>query len=202
MRIGRNAIAIAAALAVAGCASMSYTLVAPGTVNVGDLQVAAAQSWNRAPTGTTASRKDAQVWTRDGMLLDRLIMIPAVPDGQPIFQTNDKQAALPPFRSDMLPNELEELTESSITKLFGEGEASVETSNLRPQRFGEDRGVMFNMDIKVTDSPDYRGLAGAFVADGKLYLMMYIAADPYYYEKHRADAEALIAGAKRVATTG
>jgi hypothetical protein len=142
------------------------------------------------------------VWTRDGMLLDRLIMIPAVPDGQPIFQANDKEAALPPFRADMLPNEIEELTESSITKLFGEGESSVETSNLRPQRFGDDRGVMFNMDIKVTDSPDYKGLAGAFVADGKLYLMMYIAADPYYFEKNLAEAEALIAGAKRVATTG
>ena len=202
MRIAKYAIVVAAAVAATGCASMSYTLVAPGTVSVGDLQVSAAQSWNKAPAGTTASRKDAQVWTRDGMLLDRLIMIPAVPDGQPIFNTNDKEAALPPFRADMLPNEIEELTESSITKLFGEGESSVETSNLRPQRFGDDRGVMFNMDIKVTDSPDYKGLAGAFVADGKLYLMMFIAADPYYFEKNLAEAEALIAGAKRVAATG
>ncbi|MDH4110023.1 MAG: hypothetical protein OEW35_17185 [Gammaproteobacteria bacterium] len=202
MRIRRNATLLAVLLVVSGCASISYTLVAPGTVNVGDLQVSAAQSWNKAPAGTTASRKDTQVWTRDGLLLDRLIMIPAVPDGEPVFRTNDKEAALPPFRADMLPNEIEELTESSITKLFGEGEASVETSNLRPQRFGDDRGVLFNMHIKVTDSPDYKGLAGAFIADGKLYLMMYIAADPYYFDKNLAEVETLIAGARRAPAAG
>jgi len=202
MTIGRQFLVLATVMAITGCASMTYTLVAPGTVNVGDLQVSAAQSWNKAPAGTTASRKETQVWTRDGMLLDRLIMIPAVPDGEPIFRSNDKEAALPPFRADMLPNEIQELTESSITKLFGEGEASVETSNLRPQRYGDDRGVMFNMDIKVTDSPDYKGLAGAFVADGRLYLMMYIAAEPYYFDKNLAEVEAMFAGARRVTPAG
>lgn len=197
MNVLRQVTILAAALTMTACATQSYTLVPPGAVNVGDLQVAAQQSWNKAPEGTGASRKATEMWTRDGLLLDRLIIIPAVPDGESIFQERDKQAALPKFRADMLPNEIEELTESSITKLFGEGQASVETSNLRPQRYGNDRGMMFNMDIKVTDSPDYRGLAGAFIADRKLYLMMYIAADPFYFDKHVDEVEALMKTAQR-----
>ena len=95
MRASTRVTILAATLTMTACATQSYTLVPPGTVNVGDLQVSAQQSWNKAPAGTGASRKATEIWTRDGLLLDRLIMIPAVPDGEPIFHTRDKQAALP-----------------------------------------------------------------------------------------------------------
>lgn len=183
-------------LLLAGCA-VSYSLVSPGPVAVGDLDLSPATAWNQAPASLSPwQRHDAQVWTQEGLLLDRLLIIPAVPSGESVFLSRDPSAALPVFRAGMLPNELEELAESSITKLFGEGEAVVETLNLRPQRFGEHAGVLFDLAIKVSESPDYRGLAGAFVAADKLYMMIYVAADPYFFGKHLEKAQVLITGAR------
>lgn len=178
------------------CTTVSYRSVVPGVNALGDLQVTAGSGWNLASSQSTpGQRPGSQTWTRDGLLLDRLVIIPAVGDGESIFKSRDKSAALPPFRADMLPNELEELTESTIVKMFGEGAAAVSTENLRPWRFADQRGVMFDIRAAVTESPDYRGTVGAFVANKQLYMIMYIAATPHYYDKHKADAEAVIQSA-------
>jgi len=95
----------------------------------------------------------------------------------------------------MLPNEIEELVESTLVKYFGEGNATVSTANLRPQMFGNDRGVMFDVAASLSDSPDYKGTIGAFVVDEKLYSVWYIAADPHYHEMHSAAADAIIKSA-------
>lgn len=190
------ALAAFAAAVLAGCVP-AYTLVNPGAVAVGGLTVDAPGAWNKAPyTMTTRLRNDAEMWTRDGPLLDRLVLIPAVADGEPLLIDRKGTAALPAFRADMLPNELEELAESTMLKYFGEGSSAVGTSNLRPHRFGAHRGVLFEIEAAVNDSPDYGGTAGAFVADGKLYMVFYLAAKPYYYEKHLADAQAVIESAR------
>jgi hypothetical protein len=182
--------------ALGGCVAQ-YALVAPGAVTVESLTVQAGSGWNNAPAHQRVySRPGSSAWTKDGLLLDRLVMIPAVADGEPLLIARDKAQAMPVFRADMLPNELEELVESSIVKFFGEGQAVVNTSNLRPQRFGDDRGVMFDLTATVTESPEYRGVVGAFVADDKLYVIYFLGATPYYYEKHVAEATAVITSAR------
>ncbi|MDA0678823.1 MAG: hypothetical protein O3A13_00440 [Proteobacteria bacterium] len=181
---------------LSGCAT-GYSLVAAGPVAVQDLGVQADAGWNRAPAmHTPSARKGAETWTKDGMLLDRLVIAPAIPDGQPIMVSRNKSAALPVFRKDMLPNELEELVESSIVKLFGEGSAVVSTSNLRPHRYGEITGIRFDLEVTVTDSPAYRGTVGAFVGTDNLYLMFFLGAEPHYYDKHIAAASAIIGSAR------
>ena len=178
------------AVTMSGCVT-GYRLVAPGTTTVGNLQVESSARWNQAPYMTYA-RKNTQVWTQDGLLLDRIIIIPSVPDGEALFKTKQKDAALPKFRSDMLPNEIEELSESSITKMFGEGEVTVTTTNLRPHRFGGNQGFMFDLSVVLADGPDYSGMVGAFVANEMLYMILYIAAEPYYFDKHAEEAAAII----------
>lgn len=181
---------------LSGCV-VGYSLVAPGMVVVEDLHVQVDQSWNRAPsTHVAMSRRGTEGWTHDGMLLDHLVIIPAVPDGEAIFFTREKTAALPVFRADMLPNEIEELVEFSLGKYFGEGQAIINTENLRPFRFGEQRGVRFDLRATVTNSPEYRGTVGAFIANEKLYLMFFLAAVPHYYDKHIAAAAAVIESAR------
>ena len=183
-------------VSLAGCAPTKYMLVTPGVVAVDDLTVQAGAGWNQAPAvATPVARKTSATWTRDGMLLDRFSIIPGVPDGEPLFIVKDKSAALPVFRADMLPNEIEELLESTIVKLFGEGQAVVSTSNLRPYRYGDNPGVMFDLEATVTDSPMYNGIVGAFIADEKLYVMFFLGAQPHYYEKHIAEAESIIRSA-------
>jgi hypothetical protein len=51
---------------------------------------------------------------------------------------------------------------------------------------------MFDFTGKLTDGPDYKGVVGAAVAEDKLYLIVYFGADPYSFEKHRDEAEAII----------
>ena len=188
-------LALAAAL-ISACATMSYQAVLPGVNMLGELQVTADAGWNLAPAyATPNATSKSQTWTRDGLLLDRLIIIPAVADGEALFKSRDPAAALPPFRASMLPNEIEEMTESTIVKLFGEGSAVVNTENLRPWGFAEHRGVMFDIAVTVTESPDYRGMVGAFIVGDKLYMILFLAATPYYYDKHIASVEALIKGA-------
>lgn len=182
-------------LSLASC--VSYTLVSPGSATLSGLEVSTSQAWNRVPPQfSPSSRKDAQVWTQDGVLLDRLIIVPAVPDGEPIFRPASKAQALPAFRSDMNPKEIEELTESSITKLFGEGEVIAETSNLRPHTFGGRRGFLFDLQLAVNDGPDYGGIAGAFLVDGSLNIIVFLGARPYYFDKHKDEALAIIRGAR------
>ena len=187
---------LTALLFVLSACVTGYTLVEPGHHPIDKMTVNAGSGWNRAPAGAGGSRrKNSQAWTHDGMLLDRLVFVPAVPDGEPLGKARTKDAALPVFHKDMLPNELEELVESTIVKSFGEGQAVVSTSNLRPHRFGERSGIMFNISAVVTESPTYKGVVGAFIADDELYIMWYFGAEPYYYDKHLSAAEAVIQSA-------
>lgn len=177
-----------------GCAT--YSLVPAGPVSVGELRVTPGAAWNKAPSMVVPlARKEAAVWTQDGLMLDRLVIVPGVPDGEPLFRDQDKDAALPRFKAGMLPNELEELTESSVAKLMGEGNAAVSTSGLRPHRYGDRPGILMNLEASVTDGPEYKGLAGAFEANERLYFVLYLAATPHYYEKHLAEAESIIKSA-------
>jgi len=178
----RGILLVLTAYLLHGCAA--YTLVEPGTVEMGELQLRPESAWSRASSAAVPfARSGTTVWTQDGLMLNRLMIIPAVADGEPIFKDRKGQMALPKFRASMLPNELEELTASSLGKMFGEGNAVVQTANLRPHRYGEDRGILLDVEAAVSDGPDYKGLAGAFVAENQLYVMVYLAAIPYYYER-------------------
>lgn len=183
-----------------GC--VSYAAVGPGELTYNGLSLQTGDSWNQAPREfTPAARTESKVLTQNGTLLDRIMIIPAVPGGETLFRQLSKSQALPVFESNMLPNEIEELTESSIVKLFGEGGAVVETANLRPHRYGNNRGVLFDMDVTVSDGPDYKGFAGALVVTEKLYLIFFLGAEPYYYEKYRDEALKIIKNARVVAST-
>ena len=193
--IKRILIILMPVVALTACVA-PFSLVAPGVVAVEDLNVQAGSGWNNAPVHQRRfARKNSAAWTKDGLLLDRLVFIPAVPDGEPLLTTREKTAAMPVFRADMLANELEELVESTIVKFFGEGQAVVNTDNLRPHRFGDNRGVLFDLSATVTESPEYKGLVGAFVANDKLYVMYFLGAVPHYYSKHISEAEAIIKSA-------
>lgn len=173
-----------------------FTLVTPGVVAVEDLKVQAGSGWNHAPSHQTRlARSESVTWTKDGLLLDRLVFIPGVPDGKPLLESRERTIAMPVFRADMLPNEIEQLVESTIVKFFGEGQAVVNTENLRPHRFGNERGMLFDVSATVTESPEYKGLVGAFTANEKLYVMYFLGATPHYYDKHVAEAEAVIKSA-------
>lgn len=181
---------------VSACATVNYTLIPAGTVPVGSLRLQPATAWNLAPRNETPlAREASQNWTLDGLSLNSFMVIPDVPDGEPLFISPNPGMALPVFRADMLPNELVELIEASVEKLFGEGQTNIESDGLRPHRFGANMGILFDLRLALSEGPGYRGTVGAFIANHKLYMVLFIAADPYYFEKDRAQAERIIADA-------
>ena len=100
---------IVMALCLSGCVT-GYSLVTTGVNSIDTLTVDAGPGWNLAPSITgSANRKNSQTWTQDGLLLNRLVFIPAVADGEALLVVRDQGAALPVFRKDMLPNDVEEL---------------------------------------------------------------------------------------------
>jgi hypothetical protein len=167
---------------------------------IGAITVTPAAGWNQVPRPYAPfARKGAQVWTHDGVLLDRLIIIPGVAEGETLFipsPAQKKGASLPVFKAGMLPNELVQFTESSLVKLLGEGSTVVTTSNLRPGKLGDQRAILFDLEGTPADGPAYRGLAASVVKDQQLNMILFIAADPHYFAKHKAAVEALIASAR------
>ncbi len=196
--IKRKLIALGAASMLTGCVT-GFTLVESGAFSTAGLQVEAGDGWNLTPSMLTPNaRRDSRTWTRDGLLLDRLVLIPGVEDGETLLVDRTGKVALPTFRKDMLPNEIEELTESTLVKFFGEGNAAVSTSALRPHSFGDNVGIMFDISAEVTDGPAYRGSVGAFISNDKLFTVWYVAAIPHYHGKHSELAQAVIASARDV----
>ena len=186
---------VLAALLATGCVS-TYSLVEPGVNRAGDLYVVADPGWNRAlGLPGSGNRQGAETWTRDGPVLNRLVFIPSVADGEALVTSLQLGKALPVFRATMLPNDIEDLAESTCVKIFGEGNAVFVAKNLRPQRFGDEQGVLFDVEASVTDSPNYRGIVGAFIANDELYFMYYLAAEPYYFEKDFESAASIIKSA-------
>lgn len=169
-------------------ACTGYRAVGPGPVSIGALSVQPASPWNKAPI-KFAGR---EFWTREGVYLDHIIFIDGLPDGKPLFVV-DKRAEFGLFRAHMLPSDVMELTESSLAKLYGS--ALIETRNLRPAPFGNKPGFRFDYGyVSALDVP-MKGLAAGAIIDGRLYLILYEAAETHYFEAGLPEVEALIRSA-------
>ena len=57
-------------------------------------------------------------------------------------------------------------------------------------------GFRFDLAATLTEGPGYRGTAGAFIANRQLHMVLFVAADPHYFDRNRAAAEGVIASAR------
>lgn len=176
------------------CAAKPFTLAPPGETSVGALKFDVAPGWNMGRSDPTALFPTG-TWTCDGPLLDRFIVYAGVDDNQP-FVNDRKGVKRPRFRAGMSSDAWVNAVVATLASLFGDDPAQVTTSNLRPHNFGTHAGVLFDVAIAPVTVAYYKAMIGGFVADEKLYLVMYLGADPYYYDKHRAEAEQMIASAR------
>lgn len=196
MRIGRLGL-IAAALSLAGCLG-SYALVPPQTsVAVADspLRVTPGLAWNRAPA-PAGPGKSAELWTRDGALLNELTFYGGIADGKPLFREVDKrERPLPRFRSTMLPQEIVELVESSYR--VASGSPAFTVARLEPMIFAGRPGFRFDYEFVLQgDEVKRKGRATGAVIDGRLYLMTFEAPAIHYFGRDIAEYERIVASAK------
>lgn len=181
---------------LSGCAT-GYSLVSPGAVSVSGIEIDADSGWNRVP-GRQLNwvRGETEVWTRNGLSLDRLVFIPDIEVGESIYRV-DGNTDYPVFRANMTSDDIVALVDNTIEIAQGRNPAEVTTGKVRPHRFGEDDGILFDLHAVVHDGPDYHGVAGAFVSGGNLNIVYFLGASPYYYESQATAAEAIIVSARR-----
>lgn len=201
----RSLLIMVAGVASAGCVgsqpegyavpdSVSYVVQQAGPLTSQSLVVDLDRGWNRVggqpymPTG-------GKVFSQDGILLDRLLLIPGIPPGDVVFKlAGDVQQRA--VRANLRVDEVAELVEDSVHKLLGEGQATLAVTRVEPASFAGNAGVRLEFAGAVQGGTDYLGRAGAFMHDNKLYAVIHLAALPYYADRHRDRAWAVIASAR------
>lgn len=182
---------------LAGCDSrenLAYTLQPAGTLAAGRLGVRLDAGWNRVK-GQSYMPTSGTVLSRDGFQLDRLLLVPGVPVGKPIFQLGGG-VELRPVRANLRPDEIADLVEDSVHKLLGEGRSTLVVIRLDAATLGGHPAVRVEFEGGIQDATDYAGMACAALHDGRLYAIIHLAATPYYVDRHRDRIEALLASAR------
>jgi hypothetical protein len=186
---------------LAACAH--YSLVDPGpngTLVKTGLDVYPHMRWSKVAMGPnpdslfydTSGR--LETWTIDGEKLDSLMFFAAVPDGQPLLTLAASGSSLPPFRSQMTPNEIMDLFTSSFSTATGS--AVIQSRDLRPAKLGNVDGFRFEVDFTLKDDVDRELSAVGTVKDGKLYLIAFQGTKLYHYGKYLPDFEQIVATAQ------
>lgn len=177
---------IVCALMLSAC--NQYTLVKPGLVEVQQIAVSPTKPWNSAPSVDGIG--GYPTWTTDGVILNSVTFFPAIRNGNPLFKSS-RDDPYPVFTTDLLPNEIVEIIESSVAKELG---ATISgRSGLKPLMIDGNPGFQSSFDFIAGDVPRRAFVAGA-VKGESLYLMLYQATDLYYYDKYLGDVMSMAAG--------
>jgi len=183
---------LAVFVVAAGCASNSYRSVQGGVVAVGKMRVTLGSGWKQAPSAELPEKlSTSKVFSRSGLEYDRLILVADVANGAAIFR-DAGTAGLPVFRANMSEKEIGDFVAQSLQAVLWDGAAMLAASNARPHGFTGIPGFRFELEADVLGAADYRGMAGGFVDDDKLYVTIFLAESPGYYEKHRQAADEAI----------
>lgn len=187
----RRATACALVLAgLAGCAAIPP--VPPGPLAVGGgHKVALAHEWSDV-SKILPHANDVRVLSIDGPMLNRLYIAQGLSPGEGLIRPVSKDHPVPAFHADMGPGDFAEFVADSVTAL---GYQRVGTSKLRPAKFGANSGVRLDLSAKTESGLDMLGTAEIAVANGKLYLILYLAPAEHYYQATLPDVEAILASA-------
>lgn len=175
---------------VAGCAAVAR--VGPGEATVREnLTVTLDSAWNRIERGNSAK---AEVWTTDGLTLDRLTFYVGVADGEALAELRQrKDRQIPKFRAAMQPHEIAEMYEVFVTY---DG-SSFKRDKLAPAQFAGGEGFRFEFTrVRKGDEVEMRGVGYGAVRGGKLYLVVFEAPRIHYFNKHLGRAEAAAKSAR------
>lgn len=143
--------------------------------------------WNAAPAIFTF--KNIPTWTVDGPILNSIMFIAKIEDGQTLVKVQ-KDENYPSFDASMLPNEIMSLTQSTIAKMYGT--TIDDDGELAPVELIDGIAFQFSFTFADQDGLTRKVLATAAVRDNKLYLMIYQAAKDYYFDKDAGNVEKMM----------
>jgi hypothetical protein len=185
--------AAAAAAGLAGCGGGTLDSVKPGPMKLGDRhQLVLTRQWADVSPILPQRFKKVRVLSIDGPLLNRVYVARGLEKGEGLIRRASKERPVPTFQPDMSPTELVEFTADSITAV---GYMRVETSGLRPARFGQADGLRLDVAAQTESGLEVRGTAEMAVVKGRLYLILYLAPAEHYFAASLSDVEEMLRSA-------
>jgi len=174
---------ILALMFLSGC--VTYSLVKPGTVKVGDAYRAQPRmEWSRLDRGKS------EAWTIDGNNLHAVEFIKGIEDGDVIFQPVAGKSAdnLPKYRKGMNPLEIQDLITNSVK---ANGGLKLEVEELRPVKLSGIDAFRSEFAYTLKDGLIRKAIAVSAVKNEKLYVLLYYAVKQHYFGKYKDDVERL-----------
>ena len=170
---------------IAACATNKNTSVVPGVTSFADMRVTIGEGWLRAPAGVVPEERSlSMTLTHESLEQDRLMIIPGVSDGQSIFRDQDDASPLPSFATNMSSEQIAAMVGESMQQTLWNGGATVAIKNARDQGYNGIPGFVFDLEVDMPSGPDHKGTAGGFVYENRLFVIVYSAESPEYFERH------------------
>lgn len=174
----------AGALIFVSPAYAEWQAIASGeTVSVanGKIEVTPEEGWNRS---TASAAKMGETWTADGVALNELTFFAAVEEGDTLYRDMSFGIQkMPQFKSSMVLPDIPELFEKSNRLLLNTSAFAME--KVEAARFSGRPAVRFSYRYALPeDLLERRGEAIATIADGKLYLVNFVAPSIHYFGYH------------------
>lgn len=183
---------IAAALALRACATVVAAPAGPYEVASG-YTVDLGRQWSDMTKVVLNRGKKVRLLTIDGPLLNRLYLVDGLAPGDYVVKPASKEQPTPVYRANMSPTELVEFVADSAAALDYQ---RVETSGLRPVKFGGADAIRFDLAAQTKEGLDIAGTAVVVERAGKLYVSLYLAPKEHYYDAYLPEVEKVFASAR------
>ncbi len=185
-------VALLVLVVASGCATDAYRPVGAGVSKIGKLRVTLDDGWQRAPGAEVPEEHSlSRTLSRDGLQHDRLMLLAGINHGQAVFR-DSTLTGLPPFQAEMTIPEIADAVAESLQAVLWDGAATMKASDPRARGFTGMAGFIFELEADVPGAADHRGVAGGFVDEERLYLIIFLAESPEYYERHLQAAQEVI----------
>ena len=185
--------AMTMAMTLAACGGGILSGVSPGPMAIGDRhRMVLARRWADVSPILPQRFKKVRVLSIDGPLLNRVYVARGLAPGEGLIRRRSKEEPVPAFHADMAPTELVEFVSDSVAAI---GYHRVETSGLRPARFGAEDGLRLDLSAQTESGLEMRGSAQMAVIGGRLYLILYLAPAEHYYGATLPEVEEMMRSA-------
>ena len=179
---------VVVALLLVSCGG--YTLVNGGQeIKIGDVMASTpSKDWSKIKDG------NVDVWTLDGPVLQQIIFVKGVKDGEYLIPIRKNGSAaldddVPRFEKGMTSIEVVELFESTIKRMRAQ---KIEIKNVRPYKTNYTEGFRVEFSLLTENGLAKTGSSYAVLKDERLFMVIYMGANIHYYDKGKDDFEEII----------
>ncbi len=192
--IARRLLGPAAALMLLGLSACVTVTSAPaGPYAVGGHAVTLGREWSDISVIMMGRPKNVRLLSIDGPFLNRLYIADGLKSGEFLVKPTSKERPTPVWKTGMTPVEQIEFVADSVAALDYQ---RVETANPRPAAVGGASGLRVDVAAKTAEGLDISGVAQVAEADGRLYVILYLAPTEHYFAAQAPEVQKIMESAR------